>query len=236
MIPTGQAMWSDIFRRGVSRQQQIARARIHTSCVSSTGQTGFISVQAPGRKCDTLERWPRECCRFRRKPIIRGSALVTAKGSRRAERAGFLVVNYALNLTIFVSAGVSCAGFFDGSTLRANARWPSRCKCRRKRRSSCRVQTALRAILMPFCVASGLDIGICMTSSRHCSSFRKSNSVSRSQGFGSLSGSGASSGSGSGCARFESLTFVFHQAISSGVRLSCDGLRSGRPRRRVESG
>src|SRR5437762_14214116 len=121
MIPTGQAMWSDIFRRGVSRQQQIARARIHMSCVSSTEQTGFISVQAPGRKCDTLERRPRECCRFRRKPIIRGSALVTAKGSRRAERAGFLVVNYALNLTIFVSAGVSCAGFFDGSAFLANA-------------------------------------------------------------------------------------------------------------------
>jgi hypothetical protein len=49
----------DVFRymnKGVSRQRQIARARIHTSCASSTGQTGFTLVQAPGRKCDTLGR------------------------------------------------------------------------------------------------------------------------------------------------------------------------------------
>src|SRR5258708_36137157 len=58
MIPTGQATWPDIFPRGVSRQRQIARARIHTSCASSTGRTGFTSVQAPGRKCEKLERWP----------------------------------------------------------------------------------------------------------------------------------------------------------------------------------
>ena len=45
---------------------------------------------------EKLERWPGECRRFRRKPNIRGSALVTAKGSRRAERAGFLVVTHAL--------------------------------------------------------------------------------------------------------------------------------------------
>ena len=108
MIPTGQAMWPDIFRRGVSRQRQIARAPIHTSCVSSTGQTGFISVQAPGRKCEKLERWPGECRRFRRKPNIRGSALVTAKGSRRAERAGFLKVNYAPIFWIFAFAGSRC--------------------------------------------------------------------------------------------------------------------------------
>src|SRR5438309_4505661 len=97
MILTGRATWLDIFRRGVSRQRQIARARIHTSCASSTGRTGFTSVQALGRKCEKLERWPGECRRFRRKPNIRGSALVTAKGSRRAERAGFLEGNYALN-------------------------------------------------------------------------------------------------------------------------------------------
>src|SRR5438132_9170948 len=101
MIPTGQAMLPDIFRRGVSRQRQTARARIHTSCASSIGRTGFTSVQAPGRKCEKLERWPGECRRFRRKPNIRESALVTAKGSRRAERAGFLVVNYAFIRTIF---------------------------------------------------------------------------------------------------------------------------------------
>ena len=29
-----------------------------TSCASSTGQTGFTSVQALGRKCEKLERWP----------------------------------------------------------------------------------------------------------------------------------------------------------------------------------
>ena len=100
----------------------------------------------------------------------------------------------------------------------------------------CRLDTALRAILMPSCVAAGLDIGICITNSRHCSSLRKSNSVSRSHGFGSLSGSGAFSGSGLACARFGSLTFLFHQAISSGVRRSWDCLRSGRPRRCVGSG
>src|SRR5437764_15202288 len=98
MIPTGQAMWPDIFQKGVSRQRQIARARIHTSCASSIGRTGFTSVQAPGRKCEKHERWPGECRRFRRKPNIRGSVLVTAKGSGRAERAGFLEVNYALIL------------------------------------------------------------------------------------------------------------------------------------------
>jgi hypothetical protein len=152
------------------------------------------------------------------------------------------VVNYALKFDIFTSVAASSfsstllALRFASVALRANDRCPSRCKCRRKRRSFCRVQTALRAILMPSCVAAGLDIGICMTSSRHCSSLRKSNSVSRSQGFGSLSGSGPSSGSGLAFARFGSLTFVFHQAISSGVRSSCDGLRSGRPRRRVGSG
>src|SRR5206468_8606498 len=123
MILTGQAMWPDIFRRGVSRQRQTARARIHTSCASSTGRTGFTSVQAPGQKCEKLERWPGECRRFRRKPNIRGSALVTAKGSRRAERAGFLEVNYTLILTIFMSAGLSCAGFLDPSAFLANARW-----------------------------------------------------------------------------------------------------------------
>ena len=37
-----------------------------------------------------LERWPQECRRFRRKPIRRERALVTAKGSRRAKRGGFL--------------------------------------------------------------------------------------------------------------------------------------------------
>ena len=100
MIPTGQAMWPDIFRRGVSRQRQIARARIHTSCASSTGRIGFTSVQAPGRKCEKLERWPGECRRFRRKPNIRGSALVTAKGSR-PEGPGSLKVNYAEILWIF---------------------------------------------------------------------------------------------------------------------------------------
>src|SRR5436309_11839503 len=38
-------VWPDIFRRGVSRQRQTARARIHTSCASSTGRTGFTLVQ-----------------------------------------------------------------------------------------------------------------------------------------------------------------------------------------------